>query len=363
MKILQIHLLTIFAVWLSFSISVSGFAELTEEERNLGIPEDFPRVGSVYSGLLYESHMMADFKVTSQDPESKVYSGEFLSHRVTLPMTRNPEDAGYAKKGGPFTMVKDSTGIWQIHIGEARTKAADLEEVRWIKTNAGPALVGNYFSNNNRQFFLMSPEPDVEWSPYQYLQRTIIEPEVIPGGTVKKWKVQDGLANNGTRCLAQTADGAIWIGTIDGLSRFDGSSFDNFLVNGDIPLPDENIKSLCALADGRLAIGTKSNGVYIFDGKSFQFTPLSPEPNDERPTIERIAQADNGDLWLSNSKNVYCLRVDGSVVTKNVDQLNPNWCGYYYHGNLISSVVPTTPDNIFIAATGSLIKWNPRGYA
>ncbi len=358
-KILQIHLFTIFAAWLSFSIS--GLAELTEAERNLGVPEDFPRVGSVYSGLLYDSHMMADFKVISQDPESKVYSGEFTSHRVTLPMDRDPEEADFAKKSGPFTMVKDATGIWQIYIGKARTNAAaaDLENVRWIKTNAGPALVGSYFSNNNRQFFLMSPEPDVEWSPYQYLQRTIIEPEVIPGGTIKKWKVQDGLANNGTRCLAQTADGAIWIGTIDGLSRFDGSSFDNFLVNGDIPLPDENIKSLCPLADGRLAVGTKSSGFYIFDGKSFQFTPLSPEPNDERPDIGYIIQADNGDLWLGNSKTVYWLRTDGSVVTKNVDQLNPNWCGYYYAENGISSIVPTTPDTIFIAATGSLIKWNP----
>lgn len=209
MKTFQIHLLTLLAAWVSFPIS--GFAELTKEERNLGVPEDFPRVGSVYSGLLYDSHMMADFKVISQDPESKVYSGEFSSQRVTLPMLEDPKDFKYQTTLGHFTMVKDATGIWQIHIGKARTNAAaaDLENVRWIKTNAGPALVGSYFSNNNRQFFLMSPEPDVEWSPYQYLQRTIIEPEVIPGGTIKKWKVQDGLANNGTRCLAQTADGAI----------------------------------------------------------------------------------------------------------------------------------------------------------
>lgn len=41
--------------------------------------------------------------------------------------------------------------------------------------------------------------------------------------------VTDGLANNSVRCIYQDQKGFIWFGTLDGLNRYDGSSFLTFL--------------------------------------------------------------------------------------------------------------------------------------
>ena len=41
--------------------------------------------------------------------------------------------------------------------------------------------------------------------------------------------VSDGLANNSVRCIYQDRKGFIWFGTLDGLNRYDGSSFLTFL--------------------------------------------------------------------------------------------------------------------------------------
>lgn len=46
----------------------------------------------------------------------------------------------------------------------------------------------------------------------------------------------DGLPSNFIRSVTETNDGFIWIGTGDGLSRFDGSQFKNFQYDQKIQL-------------------------------------------------------------------------------------------------------------------------------
>lgn len=46
----------------------------------------------------------------------------------------------------------------------------------------------------------------------------------------KLWTVDDGLPNNNVNSLALTEDGYLWVGTINGLARFDGQRFEVFDV-------------------------------------------------------------------------------------------------------------------------------------
>ena len=54
----------------------------------------------------------------------------------------------------------------------------------------------------------------------------------------------DGLANNSVRYLFQDSKGFIWMGTLDGLSRYDGHSFVTFRPeSGDkISLANHHVK-------------------------------------------------------------------------------------------------------------------------
>ena len=56
----------------------------------------------------------------------------------------------------------------------------------------------------------------------------------------------DGLANNSVRYLFQDSKGFIWMGTLDGLSRYDGHSFVTFRPeSGDkISLANHHVKKI-----------------------------------------------------------------------------------------------------------------------
>ena len=42
---------------------------------------------------------------------------------------------------------------------------------------------------------------------------------------VRTWQTDEGLPHNSVHAVAQTADGYLWVGTREGLARFDGARF------------------------------------------------------------------------------------------------------------------------------------------
>jgi hypothetical protein len=78
--------------------------------------------------------------------------------------------------------------------------------------------------------------------------------------TIKGWSMADGLPHLSVTALAQTRDGYIWIGTLAGLVRFDGVSFDVFTPQNCPQLPKSRIGGLFEGADGTLFITTERGG-------------------------------------------------------------------------------------------------------
>jgi ligand-binding sensor domain-containing protein len=81
------------------------------------------------------------------------------------------------------------------------------------------------------------------------------------------WTQERGLPQDTIRAITQTKDGYLWLGTDEGLARFDGYEFVVFnKAQGD--LPDNSITALAAAADGALWIGTQ-NGLVEYRGGRF----------------------------------------------------------------------------------------------
>ena len=74
----------------------------------------------------------------------------------------------------------------------------------------------------------------------------------------------DGLSSNTVLSMLQDRDGLIWIGTTNGLNRFDGCTFKVYKRSDG--LPDNQINALEADNDGRLWIGT-SKGLCLMEGQ------------------------------------------------------------------------------------------------
>jgi signal transduction histidine kinase/ligand-binding sensor domain-containing protein len=104
------------------------------------------------------------------------------------------------------------------------------------------------------------------------------------------WRIQDGSFGGAPYTIAQTVDGYLWIGTANGLVRFDGVRFLPWAPPSDKQLPSPVIARLLAARDGSLWIGTtrglsqytKHELINFSSGANAVFDPAA---EDERGTI------------------------------------------------------------------------------
>jgi ligand-binding sensor domain-containing protein len=93
--------------------------------------------------------------------------------------------------------------------------------------------------------------------------------------SVTSWGHKDGLASTAVYAVAQTEDGYLWLGTGDGLIRFDGFQFTS------VNVPDlgsrslGKITTLRALSKGGLAIGTASGSLIVWNDPGVILTAIN----------------------------------------------------------------------------------------
>lgn len=130
----------------------------------------------------------------------------------------------------------------------------------------------------------------------------------------EKYQVEDGLSQNSILALLQDRNGYIWIGTEDGLNRFDGYSFKKFFQHGNdsVGLYNDYIWSLLESKDGKIWIG-HSNGVSYYDPEVNRFKNVVIEDN---LLIVSSYEDAHGDLWFGSAgKGLLKLNPTGNVVT------------------------------------------------
>ncbi len=91
----------------------------------------------------------------------------------------------------------------------------------------------------------------------------------------KNYSVSQGLSQSTAFSITQDDYGFIWIGTYDGLNRYNAYEIEVFKNNSDsLSLPDNIIQALCTDNEGTLWIGTNSKGLYRFDYATEHFLPF-----------------------------------------------------------------------------------------
>jgi hypothetical protein len=78
------------------------------------------------------------------------------------------------------------------------------------------------------------------------------------------WQTEDGLPQNSVTAIAQTRDGYLWLGTFNGLARFDGVRFVVFDELTTPALRSGRIISLAVDAQGRLWILSEYGDLTVF---------------------------------------------------------------------------------------------------
>ncbi len=115
---------------------------------------------------------------------------------------------------------------------------------------------------------------------------------------------EDGLSQNAGLAFFQDSRGYLWIGTQDGLNRYDGYSFKIFKHDPDDPnsLSHNSILAITEDNDGSLWVGTWGGGLNRYDPVAEKFTRYVNNPDDPNSlsdgTITSIKQDSKGSLWV-----------------------------------------------------------------
>ncbi|MDO4163390.1 MAG: two-component regulator propeller domain-containing protein [Bacteroides sp.] len=113
----------------------------------------------------------------------------------------------------------------------------------------------------------------------------------------------DGIANNTVRCIFQDSKGFIWLGTLNGLSRFDGHSFMNYYPQDGVPsLMDHRVRKMQEDGYGLVWIDVISEMQCCYDLKRGNFIDFTGNGEYWQP-YSGTARMSNGDVWMWHTVN------------------------------------------------------------
>jgi ligand-binding sensor domain-containing protein/AraC-like DNA-binding protein/nitrogen-specific signal transduction histidine kinase len=113
----------------------------------------------------------------------------------------------------------------------------------------------------------------------------------------------DGLANNSVIYMCQDKKGFIWIGTLNGLNRYDGHSFITFLPEKDkISLADNRVRSIKEDKNGFLWIYMSPEVFSCYDLEKECFVDFTG-CGEYGQNYNKMFMASNGDIWLYHYLN------------------------------------------------------------
>jgi ligand-binding sensor domain-containing protein/signal transduction histidine kinase len=134
-----------------------------------------------------------------------------------------------------------------------------------------------------------------------------------PGFVTRVWLRENGLPQNTVTAVVQTHDGYLWIGTYNGLARFDGARFEAYDSGSTPALVDSRVTSLFEDKEGTLWIGHETGELTRYAGGHF-YTVAATKPRANKKILD-LGTDESGDLWLFYEDGLLARLRDGLVLT------------------------------------------------
>ena len=166
--------------------------------------------------------------------------------------------------------------------------------------------------------------------------------------------IEQGLSQSSVKGIYQDNRGFLWIGTAEGLNRFDGFNFEVYKMDkSDSAAISENwITAIYQDKTGTLWIGTDGGGLNKYNNetesfKSYQFSNNNPKSLSNN-TINCIFEDTNNELWIgtNNGLNKYNRTTDNFLTIKH-NKNQPNSIS----GNNITAIYETRNGDFWIGTS------------
>jgi signal transduction histidine kinase/ligand-binding sensor domain-containing protein len=119
-----------------------------------------------------------------------------------------------------------------------------------------------------------------------------------------------GLASSVITALAQDSQGFLWVGTTNGLSRFDGISFTSFSTPQGFPNDYITAIHESRHQPGTLWVGTMLGGLARF--RNSQATRFNLDAQSPPRTITHLEEDSSGILWVATERGLYAITGDST---------------------------------------------------
>ena len=169
-----------------------------------------------------------------------------------------------------------------------------------------------------------------------------------------KITVDTGLSQNFVECISQDSKGFIWIGTMDGLNRYDGFSLKVFSADdtNTTAISNSRIRTIFTDRKGVLWVGTLGGGLNKFDRKTEQFHHYKHTPKDTTSLgndyVLAIVEDASGMLWVGTGGGL--------------DLFNPE-TGVFKHiavSQEVNGIVADETGNLWIVSNAGLMMYLDR---
>jgi ligand-binding sensor domain-containing protein/signal transduction histidine kinase len=158
--------------------------------------------------------------------------------------------------------------------------------------------------------------------------------------TFRSWQREQGLPENYVRALAQTRDGYIWVGSDEGVSRFDGVNF--FSLGLHEKFQSGPVRVLFGDSRGGLWIGSVDAGLTCWQGN--QLTTFSTREGLPSDSITALAEDGHGRLWVGTQTGLAVLRA-GHLVAVNGTEI--------FSGKPVTMLYRDRTGAMWVGATGT----------
>lgn len=162
--------------------------------------------------------------------------------------------------------------------------------------------------------------------------------------------IANELSNARVQCIAEDADGYLWIGTFRGLNRYDGHEYHQYFCCDDsLGLPDNNVQGLLCDQQGRLWVATV-NGVCRYTLQdTFERIPIKTANRN----IRKLLMDSGGRVFAYNGTELLLYDEDQQSFSSKINRqmTNQAWgdCFTDAHDNILLA----GPDNLLIYSSES----------
>lgn len=129
--------------------------------------------------------------------------------------------------------------------------------------------------------------------------------------TVAGWGMEQGLPHNLVQSVAQGSDGFIWLGTWEGVVRFNGRSFTVFDRQNTPGVELSGVLSILPEADGAVLFGTISDGVYRYHRGRWEALGGADA---RHLSVSALLRDRSGGLWIGAKEKLLRLLPSGQLL-------------------------------------------------